>query len=93
MPTMAPPLTVSMEPAHKCFSKIPNQPEKETPMATQNNPAAYNAAVHFRAPDTFMPAVHLAARRQGLTAASFMRQAILKALYREGVIQPEQDAA
>jgi len=62
-------------------------------MATQNNPAAYNAAVHFRAPSDFMGRVHLAARSRGLTAASYMRAAIIAALSRDGAIEPEQDAA
>ena len=61
-------------------------------MKTQN-PAAYQSAAHFRVPSDFMARVHLAARRRGLTAASFMRAAIIDALGREGLTEPERDAA
>ena len=49
------------------------------------NPATYEDHAHFRIPADFMPRVHLVARRRGLTAASFMRMAILDALQRSGV--------
>ena len=50
-----------------------------------NNPAAFEGHAHFRIPADFMPRVHLVARRKGLTAASFMRMAILDALQLSGV--------
>jgi len=48
------------------------------------NPAAYENHAHFRVPSDFMSMVHLVARRKGLTAASFMRMAILDAIHRSG---------
>lgn len=61
---------------------------------TTQNPAAYQDHAHFRVNADFMPMVHLAARRRGLTAASFMRMAILDACHRFGVTEmPDQDAA
>ena len=47
--------------------------------------AGYDGQVHFRAPSDFMARVHLAARTQGMTAASFMRWAITCQLERAGV--------
>ena len=52
---------------------------------SNQNPAAYEDHAHFRVPSDFMSTVHLVARRKGLTAASFMRMAILDALQRSGV--------
>jgi hypothetical protein len=52
---------------------------------SKQNPAAYEDHAHFRVPSDFMSMVHLVARRKGLTAASFMRMAILDALQRSGV--------
>jgi hypothetical protein len=49
------------------------------------NPAAYEDHAHFRIPADFMPRILLVARRKGLTAAGFMRMAILDALQRSGV--------
>lgn len=62
---------------------------------TTQNPAAYDDHAHFRIPSGFMPMVHLVARRKGLTAAGFMRMAILDAVQRSGVSYDalEQDAA
>lgn len=45
----------------------------------------YDAQVHFRAPSDFMPLVHLAARKQGLTASSFIRMVLNRELERLGV--------
>ncbi len=62
---------------------------------SNQNPAAYEDHAHFRVPSDFMSMVHLVARRKGLTAASFMRMAILDAIHRTGVSGEisEQDAA
>jgi hypothetical protein len=49
------------------------------------SPAAYIDNAHFRVPADFMPMVHLTASSQGLTAASFMRMAIIQAMQRSGV--------
>lgn len=45
----------------------------------------YDAQVHFRAPSDFMPLVQLAARRQGMSASSFIRATIHRELERLGV--------
>ena len=47
---------------------------------SNQNPAAYEGHAHFRVPADFMSQVHLVARRRGLTAAGFMRMAILDAI-------------
>jgi len=52
---------------------------------SNQNPAAYEDHAHFRVPSDFMSMVHLVARRRGLTAASFMRMAILDAVHRAGI--------
>jgi len=57
---------------------------------THENPAAYVDQAHFRVPSDFMPRVHLIARTNGLTAAAFMRMAILNEMRRFG---SEQQAA
>lgn len=49
---------------------------------SKQNPTGYEGHAHFRVPSDFMPLVHLVARHKGLTAASFMRMAILDALDR-----------
>ena len=58
---------------------------------SNQNPPTYDDHAHFRIPAGFMPQVHLVARRKGLTAASFMRMAILDALQRSGVSPVGQD--
>lgn len=57
--------------------------------------AGYDAQVHFRAPSDFMPLVHLAARKQGLTASSFIRMVLNRELERLGVsyATAQQEAA
>lgn len=45
----------------------------------------YDAQVHFRAPSDFMPLVHLAARKQGMTASSFIRYTVGRELERLGI--------
>lgn len=45
----------------------------------------FDAQVHFRVPSDFMPLVHLAARRQGMTTSSFVRSTLHKELERLGV--------
>ena len=52
---------------------------------TTNINAGYDAQVHFRAPSDFMPLVHLAARKQGMTASSFIRFTVHRELERLGV--------
>ena len=48
----------------------------------ENSTSGFGADVHFRAPADFLPQVHLAARTHGMTAASFMRNAIIEAMQR-----------
>ena len=50
--------------------------------------AGFDGQVHFRAPSDFMAYVHLAARKQGMTAASFMRWAITREVERAGCRKP-----
>ena len=43
----------------------------------------YESHAHFRVPSDFMDRVFNAAERKGITAANFMRMAILEAIARE----------
>jgi predicted DNA binding CopG/RHH family protein len=45
----------------------------------------FDAQVHFRVPSDFMPLVHYAARRQGMTTSSFVRFVLHRELERLGV--------
>ena len=57
--------------------------------------ANFTDDVHFRATADFLPRIHLAARTRGMTAASFMRSAIIDAMQREmkqTVTRAETDA-
>jgi len=49
----------------------------------ENSTSGFSDDVHFRAPADFLPQVHLAARTHGMTAASFMRNAIIEAMRRQ----------
>jgi len=48
----------------------------------ENSTSGFSDNVHFRAPADFLPQVHLVARTHGMTAASFMRNAIIEAMQR-----------
>lgn len=51
----------------------------------------FDAQIRFRAPADLMPLIQLAARRQGLTASSFMRSLLCRELERLGVSYADQD--
>ena len=57
--------------------------------------AGFNGDVHLRVPADFISHVHMVARAKGMTASSFMRNAIIEAMQRSGVqyATPDRDAA
>jgi len=57
-------------------------------MSNTTESTGYDAQVHFRAPSDFMPLVHLAARRQGMSASAFIRFVVHRELERLGVAYP-----
>lgn len=58
--------------------------QEEIPMSAPEK-TGFDAQVHFRVPSDFMPLVHYAARRQGMTTSSFVRSTLHKELERLGV--------
>jgi predicted DNA binding CopG/RHH family protein len=58
--------------------------QEERPMSAPEK-TGFDAQVHFRVPSDFMPLVHYAARRQGMTTSSFVRSVLHRELDRLGV--------
>jgi uncharacterized protein (DUF1778 family) len=61
----------------------------------RNPETGLGADIHLRVPADFPSMVHMVARARGMTAASFMRSAIVDAMQRSGVqyATPDRDAA
>lgn len=57
--------------------------ELKRPIFMENSSPYFSTDVHFRATADFLPQVRLAARTRGITAASFMRNAIIDAMQRQ----------
>lgn len=49
-------------------------------MQSEKRDHGFNSGYHLRVPSDFVPRVHGAARRRGMTASSFVRWAIIRAM-------------
>lgn len=56
----------------------------------ENRIAGFNSGFHLRVPGDFAARVHGAARRRGMTASSFVRWAVIRAMQEQAAATIEQ---